>query len=518
MLVTESGSAWVRSDPGAAENPSGAERVGIHRPAIATGPLLIIGAATTVVLLALSPRYGYHRDELYFLAAGRHLAWGYPDQGPLTPLLARVMSAINDHSLLVLRIPSAVIAGVVVVLTGLIAREFEAARVGQLLAAACMAVAGGTLAVTHTLSTTTLDLLCWTVVSYLIVRLLGGADRRWWFGVGVVVGLGLENKWLIAFLAFGMVAGLAIAGPRRVFSAPQFWLAGLIAVLIWAPNLIWQGRHGWPQFELSKAIAAGGSTSSQPWYLFIPLELVFMSPVLVPIWGIGWWRLLRAPQLRVFRSFGWAYLLLALIFLATGGKPYYLLGLYPVLFAAGAEPVVAWARRSSGRRTLLTAALALSLVVDAIITLPVLPAGWLEPSPVLALNPDAGETVGWRAFVETVAQVDRTAPAGTVVLMGNYGEAGAVDRFGPASGLPAAYSGHNGYGLWGPPPDTAAGSAVVVGISESTLRQWFGSVIPKATIDNGVDLDNDEQGNTVWLCTRQRDPWSRLWSSVRHLG
>ncbi len=151
---------------------------------------------------------------------------GYPDQGPLTPLLARAMSAIDDHSLLVLRLPSALIAGVVVVLTGLIAREFGAGRAGQLLAAACMAVAGGTLAVTHTLSTTTLDLLCWTVVSYLIVRLLGGADRWWWLGVGVVVGIGLENKWLIAFLAFGLVAGLAISGPRRVFSIPQFWLAG----------------------------------------------------------------------------------------------------------------------------------------------------------------------------------------------------------------------------------------------------------------------------------------------------
>ncbi len=243
-----------------------------------------------------------------------------------------------------------------------------------------------------------------------------------------------------------------------------------------------------------------------------------MSPVLVPIWGIGWWRLLRAPRLRIFRSFGWAYLLLALIFLATGGKPYYLLGLYPVLFAAGAEPVVAWARRSAGRRAGLAAVLALSLVVDAIITLPVLPVRWLGPSPVLALNPDAGETVGWPAFVETVAQVEHTAPVGTVILMGNYGEAGAVDRFGPAFGLPAAYSGHNGYGLWGPPPDTSGGSAVVAGIPETQLRQWFGSVVPKAIVDDGVDLDNDEQDNTVWLCTRQREPWSRLWPSVRHLG
>lgn len=491
---------------------------GISRSPVAVVPLLLIAAVVAGLLIAVSDRYGYHRDELYFLAAGQRPAWGYPDQPPLTPLLAGLLSAIDPDSLYVLRLPSALISGVVVVMTGLMAREMGAARGGQVLSALCMAVAGGTLAVTHTLSTTTIDLLAWTVASYLLIRLLGGADQRWWVAVGVVLGVGLENKWLIGFFAAAMSLALIIVGPRRVLITPWYGLAAVIAVLLWVPNVIWQAEHGWPQLQLSKAIAAGDSTSSQPWYLFIPFELLLMSPVLVPIWGFGLWRLLRSPQLRAFRAFGWTYLLLGVLFLVTGGKPYYLLGLYPVLFAAGAGPVMAWAAHSAGRRSGLAIVLSLSLVIDAIITLPVLPVRWLASSPVLALNPDAGETVGWPAFAETVAHVDKGAPAGAVLLMGNYGEAGAVDRFGPALGLAPAYSGHNGYGLWGPPPDSSAAAAVVVGIPENQLLRMFTTVTAAATINNGVGLDNDEQGRTVWLCTGQRVPWSLIWPALRRLG
>ncbi|MET3806163.1 4-amino-4-deoxy-L-arabinose transferase-like glycosyltransferase [Nakamurella sp. UYEF19] len=494
-----------------------------------SGTLLALGALTTALLAAFSSRYGYHRDELYFLASGQHPAWGYPDQPPLTPLLARAISWIAPDSLTVLRLPSAIIAGIVVVLTGLIARTIGAGRAGQLLAACCMGAAGGTLAITHTLGTSALDLLCWTVLGYLVVRILAGADSRWWLVVGVVLGVALENKWLVGFFAVAVLAGLAIAGPRESLRSRWLWVGALIAVLLWLPNLLWQAQHGWPQLALSRSIADGGSTSSEPWYLFVPLELVFMSPLLVPVWAAGLGRLFGAglglPRRREFSAFGWAYVLLAVVFVVTGGKPYYLVGFYPVLFAAGAEPTVAWLQRgrTAARRVAITAAVVLSLLVDAVISLPLLPVDTLSDSPVMALNADAGETVGWPQFVDTVAAAYRAAPAGSVLLMGNYGEAGAVDHFGPADHLPHAYSGHNAYGLWGPPGDRdatggAAGSAVAVGIDPDRLRQWFATVQPVATIDNGVGLDNEEQDEVVWLCTGQLLPWSRLWPQVQRLG
>ena len=483
-----------------------------------------LAAITAGALILLSGRYGYHRDELYFLAAGRHLAWGYPDQPPLTPLLARAMSAVAPGSLTVLRLPAALIAAAVVVCTGLIARDFGAGRPAQLLAAGCMTTAAGTLAITHTLGTSALDLLAWTVLSLLVVRILRGAHPRWWLAVGVVLGVALENKWLVGFFAVAVLAGLGIAGPRRILRSPWLWTGAGIAVLLWLPNLIWQAQHRWPAVQLSRSIAAGGSTSSQPWYLFVPFELLLMCPLLVPVWGIGLGRLLGARvgvgQLKRFRAFGWAYLLLAALFLLTGGKPYYLVGLYPVLFAAGAEPIVVWLSRgrSGAHKLALAAVLASSLLIDAIISLPVLPVRWLAASHVLEMNPDAGETVGWSQFAVTMADAYRDAPAGAVILTGNYGEAGAVDRYGPVLGLPVAYSGHNGFGVWGPPADIVGpGAAVAVGIGRAQLTAWFTSVRQVASIDNRVGLDNEEQGRPVWLCTGQRVPWSQLWPSVVHL-
>ncbi|MCZ2857925.1 glycosyltransferase family 39 protein [Blastococcus sp. VKM Ac-2987] len=488
-----------------------------ERPALHRGPLLALAAGVAALLLALAGRYGYHRDELYFLRAGREAALGYVDQPPFTPLLAAALDALAPGSLTVLRLPSALAAGAVVVLTGLIAREFGGGRGAQLFAAACTAVSSILLAVGHLLSTTTFDLLFWALLSWLLVRALrdGGAS---WLVPGLVAGLALQNKVQPAFLLAAVVLGLVLVGPRSVFRSPWPWAGGAVALAVWAPNLVWQAAHGWPQLALAEAIAAGGSGTSEPWYLFLPFQLVLVSPVLFPVWMAGWWRLLRDPALATWRCFAVAYAVLAVLFLVTGGKPYYLAGLYPLLLAAGADPALAWARRGGARaRRTLVPALALSLAAGAVLMLPVLPARWLPATPVPAVNYDAGETVGWPRFAAAVERARAGLPAGAevVVLTGNYGQAGAVDRFAPALG--PAYSGHNSYWTWGPPPE-GAGAAVVVGLAPQDLARWFGDVRPAGRIDNGVGLDNDEQGRTVWLATDRRLPWSEIWPQLRRLG
>jgi hypothetical protein len=488
------------------------------RPDVAWRGLGLLAAATGLLLLATARGYGPHRDELYFLRAGRELAFGYADQPPLTPLIARAMDALAPGSLLALRTPSALAAVLVVLLTGLIAREFGAGRAAQLLAAAGIAVSAILFAVTHLLSTSTVDLLAWTALSWLVVRALRD-DGPVWLAVGAVAGVALENKTLPAFLLAGLLAGVLAVGPRTALRSRWPWLGAALAVLLWAPHLVWQVANGLPQLELSRAIAAGGSGTSDPWYLVLPMQLVLVSPLLVPVWALGWWRLARDPALRTWRAFPVAYALLAVVFVLTGGKAYYLAGLYPVLLAAGAGPVVAWVRRGSGRARswLLGAALVLSLLVNATLFLPLVPVGRLADTPVTDVNYDAGETVGWPAFAATVAAVraDLPADAHVVVLTGNYGEAGAVDRYLPE--LAPAYSGHNSYGTWGPPPEDAD-TVIAVGVPEDDLRRWFGSVTPAARIDNGVGLDNDEQGRTVWVATDRGLPWTELWPQVRHLG
>ena len=334
---------------------------------------------------------------------------------------------------------------------------------------------------------------------------------------GLVAGIGLQNKLLPAFLLGALLVGIVLAGPRPALRTPWPWLGGLLALLVAAPNLAWQAAHGFPQLALSAAIAAGSSGTSEPWYVFLPFQLVLVSPFLVPVWALGLWRLAADDRLRPWRCIAVAYAVLLVLFLLTGGKPYYLGGLYPVLLAAGAEPVWAWARARALRAATLAAALAVSAATAGVLMLPLVPAPSLAATPIVELNYDAGETVGWPRLAATVADVRSGLPADArvAVLTSNYGEAGAVDRFLPELG--PAYSGHNAYWSWGPPPDDAD-TLIAVGFAEPQLRAWFGEVVPAARIDNGVGLQNDEQGAPVWVVRQPRASWPELWPQLRRLG
>ncbi len=467
------------------------------------------------LLMALAGRYGYHRDELYFLAAGRHLDWGYVDQPPLTPLLTRGMSEVVGDSLVGARILPALLAAAMVVVAAAISRELGGARAEQLLTAGATALSATVLLSGHLLSTTTVDLLIWTLLCWLVIRAVRRGGGPGWLWAGLVAGIGLENKSLVLFLLAAVVAGLVLAGPRRVFRDPWLWGAGGLALLLWAPNLIWQAGHGWPQLELSAAIAAGSSGSSQPWWLFLPFQVVLVSPGLLPVWVAGLVVLLRSAGLRPYRFLAVAYGVLVVVFLVTGGKPYYVAGLYPALLAAGSLPTVRWLRAGRGRRRHLLLGLAfLMSLPNLVLMLPLLPERLLGP--VVAVNYDAGETVGWPRFAETVGAVYDSLPAADhpIVLTENYGEAGAVERYLP--GVPV-YSGHNAYWDWGPPP-TSARAAVLVGFSRDQAERWCGDLVEAAQIDNGVGLDNDEQGAQVWTCRSFSQPWNEVWPQLRRLG
>ena len=475
----------------------------------------MLGGVVTAVLLAAAAGYGPHRDELYFLRAGAQPAWGYADQPPLTPLLAHFLDVAFGGSLVGLRAPSALMAGLVVVLTGLIAGELGAGRGAQLLAAGAIAGSAFLLGVGHLLSTSTLDLLVWTALSWLVVRgvRVGGPI---WLAVGLVAGIGLENKWQPALLLAGLLVGVLAVGPRAVLRTWWPWLGGLIALALWAPNLVWQGAHGFPQLQLAAAIAAGSSGTSQPWWAFLPYQLVLVSPLLAPIWLIGLWRLARDPALCTWRAFAVAWVLLAALFIATGAKPYYLAGLFPVLLAAGAPAVLDWAHLTRVRRRLLGGALAVAAAVNAVLMLPVVPATMLAATPIPAINYDAGETVGWPQFAATVAAVRAQLPDTRVaVLTRNYGEAGAVDHYLPALG--PAHSGHNSYWDWGPPADNTT-VVIVIGYRETQLRAWFSHVDLATHIDNRLGLPNDEQGTPIWIARNPLAPWAQIWPRLRHLG
>ena len=484
--------------------------------------MLGIAAALAALLVAFSGRYGYHRDELYFLVCGQHLAWGYPDQPPLVPLLARLMSSLDATSLVLLRLPSALASAALVAVTGLLARELGGQRAAQVLAASSISVAAVVLGAGHLLSTTTFGLPVWALICWLVARILRTGDDRLWLAVGLAVGLGLLDSDLVVFLIFAIVAGLAIAGPRQPLRSGWLYAGGLIALVMWLPYLLWQARHGWPELAISRSIATGGSGTSAPRWQLLPQQLGLVSPYLAPIWVTGLVRLLRRPALRWCRALGVAYLVLVAVFLIAGGKPYYLAGMFPLLLAGGVQPVVEWTRQGRGRlrRALVGAAVVVSLSSLPIV-LPIVPVGSVRHTPIVALNYDAGETIGWPAYVREIGAVYATMPparrASTIVLASNYGEAGAVDRFGSADGLPAAYGVHNGFWYWGPPPASAT-AAVAVGFDRATLARMCGRLRLAGRLDNHLGVADDEQGAPIWMCSAQRAPWPVLWPGLRVLG
>ncbi|MEV4236273.1 glycosyltransferase family 39 protein [Nocardia sp. NPDC049737] len=512
-------------------------------PKVVGRPLCVVAVLFAALLTAFAPRYGYHRDELYFLASGRHPDWGYPDQPPLTPLLARAMSAIDADSLLLLRLPSVLAATFVVVAAGLMARELGGGRGAQVLASVAVASAAMVMGIGHLLSTASFDMAAWALVCLLVLVLLrgaeGGAERlgqraradgcagggvpaapngcsgvgRWWLGVGLVVGIGLQNKALLIFPVVALTLALVLVGPRKIFGTKYFPMAVGLAFVIWLPYLLWQWCNGWPQWEMSRAIAGGSSGTSDSPVMFMLSQFGLMGPLLLPLWAFGLWRLWRDPRRRAFPV---AYAVLFAVFLVSGGKAYYLGGMYPILLAAGAVPVAARLGDRRARWAAVGSVIAVNAIVSAVLFLPVLPVAALRDSPVLAINYDAGETIGWPQFVHRIAEVRATLGPDTAILTDNYGEAGAIERFGGEYGLPTPHSGHNSYWWWGPPSDTAS-AVIVVGLDRDHLTGYFAEVQPAGYIDNGLGIDNDEQGQPLFICRKPRAPMSEMWPAAKHL-
>ncbi|MEO9151071.1 MAG: glycosyltransferase family 39 protein [Lapillicoccus sp.] len=485
--------------------------VGSRRPPIAWRPLMAAIGALAVVLTATSAGYGYHRDELYFrmLQPG----WGYVDQPPLTPLLARLTASVVDQPW-AMRVPATIAALATVLLVALLTREVGGGGRAQALAAWGYAFAAFPLVFGHLLLTVTPDLLAWSAVALLVVRAVLRDEGRAWLWAGVVAGAATWNKFLIVLLVVSLAAGLVAVGPRRL---PWRWVvAGVVAgALVASPNLLYQATHGWPQLTMGRQLGAGHGSEIRP--QLVPFLGLLLGPPLVVVWGAGWWGLLRRPEWRRMRFLAVAFPVLVVLSLVAGAQVYYPLGLLTVLYAVGCVPA---ARVSPSWWVTLRIAVVVNALVSAVIALPLVPLGVLGSTPVPGINQAARDQVGWPAYVAQVARVRDGLPAGergsAIVIAGNYGEAGALDRYGPATGLPLPLSGHNA--LWSerqPPPTRV--TAIVVSEGAVRTAETVATCTVVAHLDNGVDVDNEEQDQPIALCRNPTRTWLDAWPAFRHL-
>jgi hypothetical protein len=484
----------------------------------------VVAAAVCCLLMAASTRYGFDRDEFYFLDCGRHLSLSYVDQPVFTPLLARLSLDLFGVSLVGLRLWPSLAAAGTVVLGALLAREFGGGRAAQLLAALGAATAPALLGADHIMGPTAFDLLAWSALAYFVARIGRTGDVRLWAPAGLVLGIGLANKHSIGFFAVALIVGTVISGGARQLTNRWFVAGFCLAALCTVPDLWWQAHHGWATVEMTRRLGQenGGLKNA---VTFIPSQLVMASPALIWVWLAGLGFLWRSGR-PLWRAFAWSYGLLFVLFAATAGaKPYYLGGAYVFLLAAGAVRVEGrLAEAGQWRRTLIWTAVA--FVVTLPIVLPVLPAR--DIGFVRGLNATPAETVGWPELVHTVhaAWFDLPVAQRTdgVIFTSNYGEAGAINELGRGDGLPEAVSGHNTLWFFGPGnPGATTVLAVVLdnggsgrGFYDQYLRPYFGHIRAVATISNRPGLANQESGGHVYVCTDPVHRWGALWVHMRH--
>lgn len=485
------------------------------RASVAWRPVAALTAITVLVHAAVLTRYGWFGDEFYYVICGRHPAWGYADQPPLTPLLARLAAAIPlDDGLPALRALAVACQAGCIVLTAVLTAEFGGRRRAQLIAAGAIAACPVFVGAALLFGTTVTDQLFWVAVLVLVARALRVGTTRTWLLAGLVAGLGLENKSTVAVLLLGIGVGLALFR-RPVLRTRGPWLAGVLAVLIEVPNLVWDAQHRWINLSMARSLSheSGGPLGS----LLIQLpELVVAGAgiLLIGLWILGI-RQLNSAGRHAHRWILSVAVGAVVLFTVSGGKAYYAAPALTGLFAAGAVRV----ERSDsprGRRAWPTL-IAISAITSVTTLLPVLPLQ--AANEFRSLNPDVMDTYGWPQFVTEVAQTTKTLPPGIPIFTSSYEEAGALAILGSADGVHRSVaSGHNNYWIWGPPPGSDA-TVFTIGLSLADLDTMCGKVtqLGRYSLPDGLRNDELDRGIAFDLCQDPREDWAQLWPSLEHL-
>jgi hypothetical protein len=503
------------------------------RPSFPDGLVIPLAfAAVKLLLHALAAaNWGYFRDELYYIACSRHLAWGYVDHPPLSIALLAIQRAVLGDSLLALRTLPALAGAGTVLLAGLLARALGGGRFAQAVACLCALLPPVYLAVDHFFSMNAFDTFLWALAALMLLRALDGGRPSAWVGFGVVLGLGLLNKWSMMWFGGGAALALLLTHHRRQLATPWPWVAAALAGLFLTPNLVWQAQNGWPTLEFMRN-ATQGKMVHTGIVEFWAQQLVIMGPATLPVWLLGLGGLLAS---RERRPLGIVFVAVA-GFLMLGGssRPNYLAVAYPPLFAAGAVFIerAASARRRGWLRPVTFAELALVGLPLVPVGLPLLPVGrqvaYMRALGVSIRSQEHtsegplpqvfADMFGWEEMVRRVARVYHALPAEERAKCGifahNYGQAGAIDFFGPRYGLPPAISPHNNYWLWDRRGATGE-VLIIVGGSQRDRHEDFRSATLADTTSCAYCMPY-ENGCPIFVCRGLDRPLSTRWREIRN--
>ena len=501
------------------------------------GVVWILAGVKVLVHLSTTGAFGYSYfvDELYYLACSEHLDWGYVDLPPLFPAITAVVRSVLGDSLFATRMVPTLSGGAAVLLAGLLARDLGGGRPAQGLAALAVLVAPLFLAMNSIHTVNTLEPLAWTACACITARIIRGSDPRLWIVVGLIAGLGLLNKLSTAFFVAGLVAGLLMTPARRAFAARWIWLGGATALIIFLPNLLWMVQHDFPLFELLANIRADGRDVSLSPLEFLGEQVLVMHPLTAPLWLGGTFWLLFGREGRRYRALGIAYLVFQVLMLALDGRVYYVAPIYPIVLAAGGVAWEAWRARWSWLPAWVGPAYAAGLAVIGAVLAPLAlpclpPAAYARYAQAIGIEQPRIENhrlgplpqlfadrLGWAEMAETVAAVYHDLPPEDRLKAGvfgqNFGQAGAIDLFGPELGLPKAISAHLTYYYWGP-RDVTGEVLIVMDDDREVLEGIFDSVEHGGRVEHPWSMPY--QQFDVWVCRGMKMPIAELWPRIKN--
>lgn len=491
-----------------------------------------VALARLILYFFSASHYGYFRDELYYLACGKHPAWGYVDQPPLIAWIAWLLEHTIGTSLWALRLLPALAGATTVILAGWLAHELGGRRWAMFLAALASLSAPLLLTLSHLFTMNAFDPVLWTSIALLIVRIAKTGNQRLWIAVGAVVGLTLLNKYGIAFWIAALIAGMILTPLRISFVRPWFWMGSALAAVIAWPNFLWQWRHQFPFLQLMHNVRQEGRDIALAPFPFLKTQaemLGYVSALLVVFALLFCF----SRGGRLFRALGWAYLIFLAVMMALHAKMYYLVPVYPMMFAVGAV----WLEGATAQKRWHWTRAALALAITAVsalylpLALPILSVpSFLAYERDLGIQPPRFEhnqpgvlpqiyadMFGWQEMAERVAAFYHTLPPEvqrrTAIYAGNYGEGGAIDYFGPRYGLPAAIGGQQNYWIWGP-RDYTGESLIIVG--EADVRNMQSKCTSYAVVGTAkTPYSRPEEWDPIYYCRGLKWNLRSIWPQLK---
>jgi hypothetical protein len=491
-------------------------------------------------IIAQRAGYGIFRDEMYYLICGQRLAFGYVDQPPMVALAARVTETLFGHDhMWSLRLIPALAGAAKVFLTGMLAWALGGGRRAAALAMLGVMVVGVYLGSDSFLSMNCFEPVFWMTCALALIMIVQAerpeSARNGWIVLGVSAGLGLENKVSEVFFLVCVLIALLLTPQRKILKSRWFGVAVLLMIALALPNLLWQIHYHFPTLEWLRDVQNSDKDVKLGPLAFLHSQWFMLHPFTVLLWVCGVLWLLLSKAARPFRFLGVTYLLFLALMMAMRAKDYYLAPVYPVFFAAGGVAWFSWARERAWKNALI-GLYALALIWGCYralpFSIPVLP-----PEQFLAYEKKMGFTpqdtenhdatilpqfyadrFGWSDLVAQVSAIYHALPpneqAVTGIFAGNYGQASAINLFGPKYGLPVAISGHQNYWIWGPHGYTGQEMIIINGSTPEEMKQYYASCKIVGVRNHPLAMPW-ERGN-IYLCYGRKKTYAADWNDLKH--